>query len=464
MEEDLNFLKEIQRLKRASTGKNELDISKLEEDFMMFSSYAPKRAFTVKPIRLHKIKGEEQEHLSKALVALDIKTEKLPSEVDITGAFDINNLENIILLSKDQMDVDHIISSRSYLNPLIYEVYTKGMILIRDFSIHEALIGKVIPKVGNLPLNELPIFPERFIPGKYTLHLHIDTPENTITKFVDLVNKTDEIKKDPKIHLLNPIEIKSLTDLGLELRKRLGSLSRYSQQTTQDFETATNSCIIRNKDSTLYYLYSEKQKRNVLIYFGQSPFDKENEPSRLIVLNGENSTNVIRTLLDLEILRPSSTVLGQRIEDLKKLYDNASRGYGRPLNSKGESFSFLQAELQKTKRYFDDILNKDMRREYAKKLQPELLEFIVYPDTEDPMLYEILNRVSWNKNIREYSDTVNFINKFGKSNDKEKKQILEDILSSLIFKNHQNNDVNTWLYANYQEFCKKNKFEFELIQ
>jgi len=85
---------------------------------------------------------------------------------------------------------------------------------------------------------------------------------------------------------------------------------------------------------------------------------------------------------------------------------------------------------------------------------------MVYPSSDDPIIHELLPRISWNSSMRFYHNTTKFIEDFQKAGDDEKKDMLGKISSSINFNNQQNNDVNVWLYSQYREFCEKCGIEF----
>ncbi len=98
-------------------------------------------------------------------------------------------------------------------------------------------------------------------------------------------------------------------------------------------------------------------------------------------------------------------------------------------------------------------------------MQPaELLEFFVYPATNDPVVHELLPRMSWNASIREYHDTLGFMDRFEKASDKQRKDMLVQVKSNIMFSNQQNKNVNLWLFQNHKEFCERAGIKFKLME
>ncbi len=458
---DLNYLRELYDLKKIAEGKDRINISELERDFIFFSEYVPKKVFIVRAPKLYKLQEAESIHYREVLNALGIEANN-PTKIDICGRFNHKYLDNaIIVASLQQLDSDYISNSQSYLNPLLEKIYSDGALLITGFCMHESLYGKIAVKVDDLDLKEVPLFPERFKAGKYQLFIDLDTPEKTLSKFTKLLKELEDFKKNPKKSILDQNKVKEITDAAINLRKKLGSLSRYTIKENK-FKVSCNSCIINDGKNELFYMYSEKENKNVLIYFGNSPFSSK-LPKDLIVLDGNKSQETMLSLLDLKILSPSPSVLKERIKDLKEVHENAVRGLGRILEQEHSTFYELFNKLKGIDEYFDQVINPDMQREYVKTLQPELLEFIVYPDSKDPIAHELLPRISWNKVAREYNNMQRFIERFESTTDQEKKKLLEDVLANILFKNQQNNAVNLWLYTYYYDFCKNNRIEFEVL-
>ncbi len=450
---DIYLLKRIARQARGA-----LDTTKLEQDFLDFSSYMPEKTLLVELPRLYKLKGKEREHFSEVLSLLEIKAD-VPEAVDFSGSFDYSSMSDAIaFVSLQQLNADHYSSSRSYLNLLLQEIYSNGAQIIKDFAIHEGVCSKVTCRRGGLDLREAHLFPERFIPGPYLLEVELETPKGVIKRFMELGELLEQFKKSPQEHILNPEKVQKAVSETTALRKDLGSLSRYDQPKTQTFDANTNSCIIRNENNTLFYLYSPEQKRNILVYFGESPFPEE-EPRNLVIMKGDEHHHTLAQLVEFGIFKPSDNILEMRIADLAYMRDSMIRDKTK---GNGLDIQKLIDSLEIAQEYFSETLNPEMRRSYVTRLSPELIEFMVYPAIDDPIIHELLPRVSWNKTVRSYHDTRNFIVQFEKANKKEKRAMLKEVQSNLMFCNQQNNNVNVWLYQNHKELCSGQGLKFEV--
>lgn len=462
---NLEDLLELDRLKRiAKRSSNSSDTTQLENDFLEFSAYSPKKELTVKLPKLFKLQGDQAQKVATALTSIGAPITKLPEAIDISGCFDYNQLtEALVFLSLQQVEADHYSSYRSYLNPLIENIYIEGGSLIRDFSIHEPLTGKVVCKRGDLNLREAHLFPDKFTTGPYRLVVELDTPAKTVKKFVNLSERLKKIKGLPKESLLNPASVEEVTAKAVELRKVLGSLSRYENPETQTFKAVTNSCVIRTKNNTLFYLYAPKHNQNILVYFGDTPFALGNEPKDLLVLSGNDHQYTILGLLELDIFETSGTVLSQRIKDITNLYESAAKGLGKTLSGEYPRFEQLLEGLKKSETYFNEVVNPEIRKKYATTISPELLEFMICPASDEPTIHELLPRLSWNKTLRTYHNTEKFMSLYENADDARKKETLKEVTSNMLFNNQQNNDVNVWLYINHRQFCTDLGIEFAMI-
>jgi len=448
----------MHRLKRIIKGDKSLDTSELENDFLAFSAYSSSRELTVKEPMLYPLRDEEIQHFRKAMAASGYSSEA-PEAIDISGGFSYTKgLDTLIFTSLRQLNADHLLDDRSYLNPLIEKVYSEGILLVRDFAVHESLYGRVTAKSGGLDLREVHIFPEKFRPGPYTLQVELDTPSKTVRKFRELHEELDQFTEQPKSFMLDSSKIDLVTKKAINLRKLLGSLSRYERPETQKYQIETNSCLIRNGSGTQFYLYSPQQHRNVLVYFGGSPFSENKQPRDLLVLDGERHQYTLAELAKLDFFQPSQPVLQRRIEELNALYENAARAMDRRLEH--TTFEKLIEKLQGVKRTFQETINEKMRNEIIRKQSPELLEFIVYPNTEDPIIHELLPRLSWKSSLRQYHDTPDFIERFERADEAQREELLNAVLSNLVFSNQQNNDVNRWLEHNHGDFCEEQGIVF----
>jgi len=459
----LNDLAELHRLKEiANQEGGNLNLNKLESGFLKFAEHMSSQSLTVRLPQLYEIGKEESKHLNDVFESLNI-TQRVPKAIDFSGAFNYDaTLDTLIFLSPQQIEAGQFSRDRSYLDPLLSQIYEGGAELISDFSLHEAIFGKVNCKSGNLDLKDLTVFPEKFLKGPYTLSINLDTPRNTISNFIELSKTLREFITNPQLNLLDPEKIEKVKK-SIELREYMGSLSRYSIPKTQEFEIETNSCVIRNKENTLYFLYNPNQKKNAMVYFGQNPFEGQKVPYNLTILEGDSHQHTLVQLVKIGIFKPSPKVLSQRVNELTKMCRETSQ-HQHELNGSYQSLKELLGTLEESQEYFSQVLNPDMRREYTANLAPELIEFMVYPGENDPTLHEILPKISWNENIRLYNDTPRFIQTFKENSTRDKKKLLKEIQSNTLFSNQQNNDVNVWLYANHQKLCEKVGINFKILE
>jgi hypothetical protein len=453
------------KLKQAmeSQSTDTLNISKLESDFLRFSKFLKGKELLVHIPKKYSVEDDEIEHYKDACEKLKKDIDNFPSKIDITGAFkDNNGVDEIIILSANQIYADHVSDRRAYLNPIIGKIYIDGKKMVSDFTIYEALFGKVKCLRGTLDLSEISIFPGNFESGPYHLQVELETPNKTIKKFRELSDLLLEFDKNPKQNLLNLNIVDRTTDLAVKLRQKIGALARYDIPLSQTFQTQTNSCLIKSDDSLQYYLYSLPKDKNVLVYFGQNPFKENNFPSELLVLDGEDHENTLQRLLELDFYEPSKAVLESRISAIKRMYQDACRDEHRSLENEFSSISSLLSKLESVKEDFRAIINPESRRDYLIKKAPQILEFIVYPKISDPLLYELLPKLSWNSNIRNYHDTHAFIQRMNSSDDIAKKGAITSLISSIMFDNQQNNATNLWLYQNEKELCEKLEIKFNV--
>jgi len=465
----LAYLKMLDQLRQISRGDNhQIDVSKLEADFLGFSAYSKKRALTVVLPKLYQVEEEEKDHVQEALTSLGLTilgtSSSVPEYLDIGGGFTGNNcLDCLLLLSLQQYQSDHQTNERSYLNPLLEKIYSEGGRFIQDFSIHEAIVGKVTAKRGDLDLSEVHLFPGKFYHGPYRLEADLDTPQKTVQKLRKLEQFWTEIGEDLKSHLLDYSELQQVTEKSLELREKLGALSRYHIPSSSQFSVSVNSCVLRQPSGTLFYLFEPNNQKNVLVYWGNSPFAQSQAPAQLQAFSGDAHQHTLVKLTEMGFYIPSEKILEERMTVLTKLQEQATRQAQAPLSGH-EDFQTLMEELQRVQEFFTRTVNPDMRKEHLLKQFPEILEFVVYPATEDPVVHELLPRLSWNQTIRRYHNSSKFKNVFEQAGEEEKAKMLQEVQANLMFANQQNNDVNVWLYQNHQDFCQKKGIEFKLMK
>lgn len=455
----LRELAELSRLKRVAGKTNgDLNTNKLEDDFLKFCESMPERTLTVHVPKLYNLKGKERENYKEALEKLEIDC-GVPDKIDISGASDYLSMDACVaFVSSQQLRADHIWGGRSYLDNLLGEIYSSR--LLKDFTIHESVCGKVKCKRGDLDLKEIALFPEKFFAGPYELEVELDTPNNTVERFAKLQNELEEFRLMSKKSILNPEKVSAAAKEGIELRKIIGSLSRY-QKSDNNFHVQTYSCFLREEKSSLFYLYAPARNQNIMVYFGENPFENV-MPRNITIIKGEDYQKALTKLVEMGIYEPSADILDKRLKDLEDIQDSVTRGTRKIV--KGEHFDFekLIYSLKEAKNYFREVANPEMRQRYTAKLPPSIIEFMVYPRSDDPIIHELLPRISWNGPVRKYHNTREFMSEFGEADDEGKREILKEVQSNLMFSNQQNNNVNLWLYQNHKQFCLDEGLQFQI--
>lgn len=456
--DDIRELWRLRRLNRHRMGAS--DTSELERDFLLFSSKLPPRTLTVELPKLYRLRGNEQAHFVDALASLGLPDGV--TAVDISGASSPSfPLDVVVFISLLQLEAAHISPERSYMNALIERIYVEGRPLIRDFTVHEALVGKVSAFRGELNLQEAHLFPERFATGQYRLEVELDTPTHTVKGFLELIALLDEFEKRPKESLLNPEKVKDAVSKSLALREKLGALTRY-ESAKQVFLAEVPSYVMRKDDFELFYLYSRSAKKNVVVYFGSNPFVKA--PNNLLMLDGNDHHDALTSLMDLGIVDVSSAVGQQRLSDLRIAYDEAVRASRTPLTGSLPEFEKCVEELEGAVKSLESIENSAFRRQFASRLNPQILEYIVHPSSDDPVVHDLLPRLSWNSTLRAYHTPLQFMKRFEAAAEEEKRRMLSEISSSIVFNNQQNPDVNRWLYERYRDFSEASGVSFRIIK
>lgn len=250
---------------------------------------------------------------------------------------------------------------------------------------------------------------------------------------------------------------------AIALRNSLGSLSRYEDCEKSTIETKTNTCVINNSMGKYYHIHLPQLQENVLVYFGENLFEIGQEPRRLVVLDGDDHQNSLIKLVERGLYKPSLGIINNRINSLKEIKDNALRQREHNFLDEIEDLNELIDEMEKTRNYFNEVLNERKRAEYVINHTPELIEFMVYPTMPDVICHELISKLSWNKSIRNYNDTKKFIDDFYMADEKVREEMVWDVKSNMYFSNQQNNDVNLFLYDNYKSFCENQGINFRLV-
>jgi hypothetical protein len=457
-------LVDLQRLKRIANRRvTTHDIKQLEKDFLAFSQVMPETKLSVRLPKLLKLEESESKKIREILDHVEQEKTPTPSFIDFSGAFSYVTSGLLVFTTTQQINADHYSSNRSYLDPLLEKICTDGINLLTDITINDVLYGQVNCSRGNLDLDEITIFPEKFRNGPYLMKVSLDTVSGNVNKFIQLGDLLENFSEDPKTSLLDFDKVKKTTGLAMSLRESLGSLSRYELPRSQEFKVEVDTYRIRTNDTTLFYLYSAEEKKNILVHFGKSPFQEGQEPKNLLIFDGDDYQHTLVELMNLGFFVPSLPVLEKRIEDLEELYNNAARTDGKSLLTAHRDYQGFLGTLQKTKDYFGYVFNENAQLNHLKKSAPEIAEFVLYPKNDDPLIHELLPRLSWNKSLRKYHNTSTFISQFEKSDDDSRLAVLSELSSSIMFSNQENNDVNVWLYQNYQELCSKVGIGFDVV-
>lgn len=468
--EDLEYLRELYNLGKIANRKSEVDLTKLEADFINYSKITSNKTLIVKHPKMYKLNQEMSEdkstsetlHFASMMSVLGLRAD-IPEEVDITGDFHDNQSikESLVFFTTKQIENAELYdNNRAFLFPLVELIYDKGHMLLQNFTMYEAVYGKYKLSRGGLDLNDIFIYPDQFSNGPYRLSIELDTPSQTISKLSSLENKIKEYSKDPKSALLGR-EINKITDNALELRRILGSLSRYTIPETTEFSVNIDSCYVRNNKTEAFYLYSENRE-NVLVYFGEPLFKPGYEPSNLIILKGDEHQHTLARLLELGFYKPSMQVLERKLQDLDALNYELSKNTGTNIKQENQNWAYLLDKLNKTKAYFEEVINPKMQVEYVKKLSPELLQFMIFPNTDDQLIHQLLQRLSWNRIVRDYSNSQKFINTFDNADEKIQESMLIELGTNIAFSNQQNIEVNNWLYDNYSGLCNQCDIKFDV--
>jgi len=450
----IDELRRLASLGAIARGRDRLNTSQLEQDFLQYSFHIPRPALVVHSPVLYPLSGDECDHYSRGLTSRGLAP-VIPSAIDISGAGSVDSpLDLILFVSAEQIHADHIDMLRSYLNPLIEKIYSEGRSLLEQFALHEVLTGKVEMSRADLPLAHVPLLPHQFTPGAYLLSTTLDTPARSVAEFHQLDQLLQEFAQEPQRNLSDSNKVQQATAIALRLRKNLGALSRYAVQ-SPCFTTETNSCVLRMPDATLFYLYNGQ--RNFVITFGTSPFSGD-MPSTLGVLDGDAHEETLAVLVNNGFYAPSRAVLRQRIADLTGLY-TAAAAHG---SSNGSEFSRLLESLRSANAYLENTKNPDMQRSYILQGPPELLEFMICPTTPDPLVHELLPRLSWNSALRSYRRTERFLRQFAAADEDRRRALLNGVVANLHFHNQQNNDVNVLLFTHYHDFCESTGITFRV--
>jgi hypothetical protein len=436
MKGSFNYLKDLEYLRRISRG-GVPTLNQLESVFLGFSRQQDGIELTVIEPELYIIRGDEINHLREAIGVTDVA--KVPKILDNSGQYDAGKPHgDILIASATQYKAGPLNYLMTFLSPILEEVYISR--LVQEFTLREVLVGQVTYQVSGKDITD---FPQRISPGPYEISAEFDTANNTIEQLKEFERLLGESQKEPKAAVLSPNRIDSMLELGLDLRDRIGALRRYEIPEHQSFFAKSNYVFTMSGQTQMFWLY--KNDLNILVYFGKNPY--EEEPIGIEVYDG-NDSNTLRSLIVKGYYKPSEMLLEERIKFFSERDDSSD----------------IVHELSKAKRYFERFPSSIKRTEYIlDSLPPELIEFVIYPNDDDPLLYLLLPRLSWSEELRQYHDSQRFISGFRSANAEKRKAMLNRIPAP-YFSHMQNNDVNLWLYQNHRELCENNGVNFRLVE
>lgn len=162
------------------------------------------------------------------------------------------------------------------------------------------------------------------------------------------------------------------------------------------------------------------------------------------------------------IFTPSRSILDQRITTLQNLYLQASRQDQTNATNHSEYASLLEKlqEAQTTLRH----MGEGYAVRWVSRQPAPVIESIVRPAKDTSFEYALLGRLSWSPAIREYNDTKSFTSIFQAAPEEDQLSMLENVAADLLFSHQQNNDVNLFLYQNYQQMCQDHGFVFDVVE
>jgi hypothetical protein len=444
------FYQYLEQLKRIRRGAGMFDPTQMEKDFMGYAAMNPGGTLALKKPKLYSIKPEEEVKMQQVLGALN-HVGQTPTHIDISGGFTGSHLDELIFLSLNQGSSDNSSHERAYLHPLIEKVYLEASGLISDFSIVEGVYGKVKCSIGDLSLEDLPFFPEKFFPGPYNLEVTLDTPHRTISQFGEFTRELESFLKNPQEEGLASGKLEQLTQRGIKLRKILGSLSRYHNPGKNNFSVQTNSCLLERDKTSLTYLYCPNTNRNAVIYFGENPFSQT--PHGLVILNGAEKQKALAKLIELGVYEPNLAVLDQRIKELSEFYEDTQRRAKGKGNLGG--LQTLVNKLTSVRNTLNGIASRESQKKFTLDQSEELYEFLVCPKEADPVIHDLMPHLSWNNLLASYHDTKKFMHEFEQASKSRKHEMVSGVISGMKFSNQQNLDVNLWMYQNHKGICEK---------
>ena len=198
------------------------------------------------------------------------------------------------------------------------------------------------------------------------------------------------------------------------------------------------------------------------MHFGEPVFKQERPaPANLTVLRGEAYEKTLATLVEEQVFKPSPAVLTRRIRDLQTLYDTAMRASQGTIIEHNTEYKHILAELKIAEEVLKKTRNAQISRGYVAKLPAQLIEFMVCPEQDDPVLHALLPLLSWNSHLRSYHRTASFIKRFTEGDDNARARMLHETAANIFFNYQQNNDVNVWLYTAHQAFCEQQGISFK---
>ena len=153
MSEDYAAFARKARAVRRGLKRETFDVSRFEAEFGRFSHHKPAPQLRVKLPKVYALQGQQKEHYAQALASLGLDA-TAPKAIDIIG----DSLESkvgsaIIVVTPPQLTADYLEMSNSYLNPLIRALAEQHGQLLTEFTVIEAMTGRLARRQGMIPID-----------------------------------------------------------------------------------------------------------------------------------------------------------------------------------------------------------------------------------------------------------------------------------------------------------------------
>lgn len=305
----------------------------------------------------------------------------------------------------------------------------------------------------------------------FNIEMIFDTPNNAISILKNI--------RENERKLLNDVDkfkdrefLKYLSDNIENITIKHGSLERIPDKE------------IILKDKVNYYklnLYSldvyclrSKNGTPIFVYFDPDDIMKEScKREDSIILNGTD-INSINILIDLEMVgyspylgleRAVNIIVRNRREKLRKFLEKDSKDSESSEETKKlflEELMYEEKVPEKAKELLsatESLVKNGRDKDFFYNLGRSKI-YMVYPLTQNEILYEVLFRIENDEIKSSYINTDKFIEIVSKMDNGQLTEFLQKILNSLEFKEEYNPTVNFWLNENRNEVCKKLGIKF----